>query len=172
MGSKLLQVVGVLAILGLVGGSIAALAIVKERIHVTIAAEEAAAQRGPDPIELLRADVGAIAGDVGALNKNLGGAFQELHDSLETSASERERKLTARVEALEARINAMQAAAAQNDAALAAAFNAQAEAMRAEALARKNAQTQIPPVEVVEIPAAVVPRACTRTPFPCTTEDT
>ena len=47
MNSKLLQGVGVVAILGLVVGSIAALLIVKERIHVTIAAEETAARRGP-----------------------------------------------------------------------------------------------------------------------------
>src|SRR5690349_23405406 len=54
MGSKLLQGIGVFAILALVGGSIAALLVVKGRIRVTIAAEEEAARRGPDPIDLLR----------------------------------------------------------------------------------------------------------------------
>jgi len=90
MSSRLLQGVGVLAILGLVVGSIAALIVVKERIHVTIAAEEAAARRGPDPIEVLR-------------------------DSLEASAGERERKLEARLDALEAKLDAQPRSGARDN---------------------------------------------------------
>ena len=95
MSSRLLQVAGVVAILGLVTGSIAALLVVKERIHITIAAEEAAARRGPDPIELLRADVGSLGAEVALLNKNLAA-------------------LAARIEALEARLDARRAPSGQD----------------------------------------------------------
>jgi len=114
MSSRLLQGIGVLAILALVVGSIAALIVVKERIHVTIAAEEAAARRGPDPIELLRADVDSLSAEVATLNKNLGAALGELRDSLDASAAERERKLAARIDALEARLAAEQPSATQD----------------------------------------------------------
>jgi polyisoprenoid-binding protein YceI len=157
MGSKLLEGVGVLAILGLVGGSIAALAIVKERVHVTIAAEEAAAQRGPDPLELLRADVGVIGSDVAAFNDSLGARFQELHDALEVSANEREKALTARITALEAKLAAMQVSAAQSDAAFAAAIKAQGEALANAKVATPIPELVIAPPAPVEVtpPAAV-----------------
>jgi polyisoprenoid-binding protein YceI len=90
MSSKLLQRVGVLAILGLVACSIAALVVVQERIHVTIAAEEDAKRRGPEPIELLRADVAALGAEVATLEKSL----------------------AARIDALEAKIDALQPGAA------------------------------------------------------------
>lgn len=109
--SRLLQGIGVLAILALVVGSIAALTVVKERIHVAIAAEEAAARRGPDPIELLRADVDSLSAEVATLNKHLGAALGELRDSLDASAAERERKLAARFDALEAELAAEQPSA-------------------------------------------------------------
>jgi polyisoprenoid-binding protein YceI len=102
MSSKLLQGIGVLAIVGLAAGSIAALVVVKERIHVTLAAEEAASKRGPDPIELLRADVGTLGGDVAALNRNLETAVAELRRSLD---------------ALQTRLAALQPAAKQDGAA-------------------------------------------------------
>ncbi len=111
MSSRLLQGVGVLAILGLVAGSIAALIVVKQRIRVTIAEEEVAARRGPDPLELLRADVGSLGADVAQVDKHLGAALGELRDSLEASAGERERRLAARIDALEARLDARSAAA-------------------------------------------------------------
>src|SRR5690349_6062504 len=129
MVSKLLQGVGVVAILGLVGGSLAALALVKQRVNVTIAAEEEAAKRGPDPLELLRADVAVVAADLAALNASLPARFQELDAALDASASEREKTLAAKIASLEAKLEAMRAAAAKSDAALAAAIQAQAEAL-------------------------------------------
>ncbi|MEO6710553.1 MAG: YceI family protein [Planctomycetota bacterium] len=147
MASKLLAGIGVLAILGLVGGSLAALAIVKQRVHVTIAAEEAAAQRGPDPIDLLRADVGVLGGDFAAFGESLGARFQELHDALEASADQREKALTARIEALEAKLKTMQASAAASDVALAAAIQAQAQALASAKLA-----VPIPEIAITEPP--------------------
>jgi polyisoprenoid-binding protein YceI len=69
---------------------------------VTIAAEEAASKRGPDPVELLRADVGTLGGDVAALNRNLETAVGELRRSLD---------------ALQARLDALQLAPKQDGAA-------------------------------------------------------
>ncbi len=159
MGSKLLQVVGVLAILGLVGGSIAALGIVKERIHVTIAAEEAASKRGPDPIELLRADVGVISGDLAGLNKGLGEALQALHDSLESAAGEREAALATRVVALEAKLDAMKSGAARDremlQSAIAALGESVAEARLEAASERENSVEAAPPVVVEKAPEIV-----------------
>ncbi|HTF86797.1 MAG TPA: YceI family protein [Planctomycetota bacterium] len=158
MASKLLAGIGVLAILGLVGGSLAALAIVKQRVHVTIAAEEEAAQRGPDPIELLRADVGVIGVDVAAFNESLGARFQELHDALESSASQREKALAARIDALETKLKTMQASAAANDAALAAAIKAQADALASAKLAVPIPEIVIPdPAPIEATPPAVEP---------------
>ncbi len=151
MGSKLLEGIGLLTLLGLVGGSIAALVVVKQRVNITIAAEEAAAQRGPDPIELLRADVGVISTDVAAFNDSLGARFQQLNDAIEGSASEREKTLAARIDALEAKLKAMQVSASQSDAALAVAIKAQAEA-----LASIQASTPIPQIVIAPPPAIEV----------------
>lgn len=75
MVAKFLQGLGLLALLGLVAGSIAALALVTQRVHVTIA-EDSAASRGPDPLELVRADLGA-------LGAGLGQGLEQLHGELE-----------------------------------------------------------------------------------------
>ncbi len=173
MGSKFLQVVGVLAILGLVGGSIAALGIVKQRLHVTFAAEDEAAQRGPDPVELLRADLGTVATDVAALNRNLESGLQELHGALETSAGEREQRLAVRVAALEGKLAALESAAATSNAALIQAINAQATALLERTASDAGAaakpmeltvadvapviEAPPPPVEVAPTPPALPP---------------
>lgn len=82
MVAKFLQGLGLLALLGLVAGSIAALALVKQRVHVTIA-EDSAASRGPDPLELVRADLGALRADLGGLGAGLGQGLEQLHGELE-----------------------------------------------------------------------------------------
>ncbi len=153
MVSKWLQVVGVLAILGLVGGSIVALGIVKERIHVTIAAEEDAAKRGPDPIELLRADVGVISGDLAALSKGIGDGMQSLHDSLDSAASEREAALATRVVALETKLDAMKSAAARDREMLQSAIAALGESVaeaRLEAASAQERTVEAAPLVVLE----------------------
>ncbi len=159
MGSKLLQGVGVVAVVGLVAGSIIALGIVKQRIHVTIAAEEQASNRGPDPIELLRADVGVISADLAGLNKGLGEALQSLHDSLESAAGDRAAAFATRVTAMEARLDAMKGAAARDremlQAAIAALGESLAESRLEAATAQENAVEAAPP-KVVEKAAEIV----------------
>ncbi len=100
MSSKLLRGIGVAALIALVGGSFAALAVVKSRLHITVAEEEAAAQRGPDPLALLSADVASVREDVRALGDGVGTQMQTLHDALESAAGEREAKLAAEVAGL------------------------------------------------------------------------
>src|SRR6202008_4558625 len=99
-------------------------------------------QRGPDPLELLRADVGVVSGDLAAVNSGLSARFQELHDALDASAAQREQTLAARIATLEARLAAAQDAAAKNDAAFAAALNAQSEAL--SRLAERAESAEVP----------------------------
>ncbi len=169
MVSKWLQVVGVLAILGLVGGSFVALGIVKERIHVTIAAEEDAAKRGPDPIELLRADVGVISGDLAALSKGIGDGMQSLHDSLDSAASEREAALATRVVALEAKLDAMKGAAARDREMLQSAIAALGESVaeaRLEAASAQERTVEAAPLAVLERMPEIATPAPTPAPTP------
>lgn len=72
MASKLLRGIGIVALIGLIGGSFAALAVVKSRLHITVAEEQSAAQRGPDPLALLAADVALVREDVRADVRSLG----------------------------------------------------------------------------------------------------
>src|SRR5262245_32806426 len=109
MASKLFQGIGVLAILALVGGSIAALAVVGQRVHVTIAEGDDASSRGPDPIELLRADVAQIATDLAALGEGHGTQLQSLHEALESAAADRANTQSASFRALEAQLDALRA---------------------------------------------------------------
>ena len=114
MASKRLQGIGVLALVALVGGSVAALMVVKQRIHVTVADEEAAAQRGPDPLELLRADVSELKGDVASLSEGVGNQLQALHGALEESATTREQALAREVAELKRQLQALAARADQS----------------------------------------------------------
>jgi len=62
MTSKLLRAIGIFAVIALIGGSFAALAVVESRLHITVQEDEAAAQRGPDALAFLTSDVGAVRG--------------------------------------------------------------------------------------------------------------
>ncbi len=97
--SRLLQTIGVIAILVLVAGSLAALAFVGKGVHVTLADEEADAARGPDPVELLRADVAQLGTDMAGLAEGMGGGLQALNEALAEERSRGER-LAAEVTAL------------------------------------------------------------------------
>ena len=109
MRSKLLQVIGALALLLLVGGAAAALAIVKDRVHVTVAPEAQAAQRGPDALELLRADTTELRAEMAAMAEAIPGQLQVLHDALEENASARHARCEADLEALRQQVSALQA---------------------------------------------------------------
>ena len=72
--SKALQVTGALALVALVTGAFAALAIVRERVDITIegsVAGDGEARRGPDPLDLLRADTAELREDVTMLSDAL-----------------------------------------------------------------------------------------------------
>lgn len=112
MNRKLLQGLGVVFVLGLIGASIAALSLSAQRVHVTISPADAAVGRGPDPQALLAADIAELRTDVRATNEALAPALEALHASLEqaaaerarsadSNAAERERKLEARLASLE-----------------------------------------------------------------------
>lgn len=82
MLTRLFKGIGVVAVIALVAGALAALVVVSRRIHVTVQEEVEGAARGPDPLELLHADVIQLATDLGALTEGVGGQLQALHDSL------------------------------------------------------------------------------------------
>lgn len=108
MASKILQGIGVAALLALVGGSFAALAVVRQRIQVTVADAETSGQRGPDPLEQLRADVADLKTDLGALTEGVGTQMQALHDALDGAAAERDGAARGEFEELKRRLTALQ----------------------------------------------------------------
>jgi polyisoprenoid-binding protein YceI len=96
-----LQVLGVLALAGLVLGSLGALLVVQRRVEVTFA-DGAEPARGPDAMAELRADLEGLRADVRAIGIGLA----ELHGALEASADERERALRSELAALRAQLGA------------------------------------------------------------------
>lgn len=93
MTGKLLQILGVLFVLGLVGGAVAGFGILKDRVKVVIAADEAAS--GPEPVALLRDDVKVLAEDLGNLQQALGPNFEQLANGIEERAAARHGEMTA-----------------------------------------------------------------------------
>ncbi|MBL8749974.1 MAG: YceI family protein [Planctomycetes bacterium] len=87
MVQKLLQWAGALFVVGLLGASVFALTIVKDRIRVVVAADEAGA--GPDPMALLRDDLQTVSRTVDELRMALGGNFERLGAALEERAEAR-----------------------------------------------------------------------------------
>ncbi|MBM3962933.1 MAG: YceI family protein, partial [Planctomycetes bacterium] len=88
MTGKLLQALGVLFVLGLVGGAVAGLMVRKDRIKVVVAADDAGAN-GPDPIALLRDDVRQMASDAVEWQQGVGRNFEQLGTALEERATAR-----------------------------------------------------------------------------------
>jgi polyisoprenoid-binding protein YceI len=97
---RFLQALGLLALLALTFGSLAALFAVREKLEVTIARAQPAA-RGPDPIDLLRGDVAALQADVLALSEALGQGLQAVHDGLDESAALRDQATRSELSALQ-----------------------------------------------------------------------
>lgn len=93
MTGKLLQILGVLFVLGLVGGAVAGFGILKDRVKVVIAADEAAS--GPEPVALLRDDVKVLAEDLGNLQQALGPNFEQLANGIEERAAARHGEVAA-----------------------------------------------------------------------------
>lgn len=127
MAGKFLSGVGVVALVALGVGGLAALAVVKQRITLVVHDEQqASAERGPDPLELLRADLTQLREDFGAFTQALGPQLEQLHASLDGASLERAQTAQAALAKLEAR--------AQSDAA--------ALGARLDALAQNVARTQ------------------------------
>lgn len=76
---------------GLAG--VAALALVPERVTLVLAEDSGTTARGPDPSELLRADIAALREDLGALSAALGPQLEQLHDSLDAADAQRDEAL-------------------------------------------------------------------------------
>lgn len=87
MPRKLLQWVGALFVLGLFGASMAALAIVKDRVRVVVQQDDVAA--GPDPVALLRDDLQSVVREVAELRSALAASFERLGTALEERADAR-----------------------------------------------------------------------------------
>lgn len=88
MNGKLLQAIGVAALLGVAALAIAALVLVPPRVNVVLG--EAEAERGPDRVSALAADVAALREDLRALAGGLEQGFGAVGESLEGLAGDRE----------------------------------------------------------------------------------
>ncbi len=87
MTRKLLQWIGVLFVLGLVGAAVGGLLVLKDRIRLIVQLDQIAA--GPDPVALVRDDVQGIQRELGELRTALGGNFERLGTALEERAEAR-----------------------------------------------------------------------------------
>ena len=181
MATKFLAAVGVLSLLAIGGAAIAALVVVKDRVRVTIASEEEAARRGPDPLELLRADVGVLSTDLAEAKTALPERLREVYDALESSAAEREQRLDPKLAALDGRIAALERklAAAQEEelareARWLATLRAERETWAAQfAGARVETATREPlPGDPTAVPAAEAPAAVPAAETPAVAETT
>ena len=155
MLSRLLKGIGVVAVIGLVAGSIVALAVVSRRIHVEIQDEDASAARGPEPAELLRADVSQLSVDLGALSEGVGGQLQALHDSLEDGARSRAAAQATEIAALRKQVQELQARlerALQEEVAARAEFDLALASLGARLDAVSAAGTGAEPSPVVDAP--------------------
>lgn len=87
MHGRLLQWLGVALVLAVLGAGVGALMIVKDRVRVVITDDQAAV--GPDPVALLRDDLGVVARDLGELRTGIGANFERLGSVLEERAEAR-----------------------------------------------------------------------------------
>jgi len=104
MAGKFLSGVGIAALIVLGVGGFAALAVVKQRITLVVHDEQqASATRGPDPLDLLRADLAQLREDFGAFAQALGPQLEQLHASLDGASLERSQAAQAALAKLESR---------------------------------------------------------------------
>ncbi|MBL8863674.1 MAG: YceI family protein [Planctomycetes bacterium] len=157
MTPKLRMSILALALLAVAGISVAALVNLGDKVHVTIQSEEDAARRGPDPLALVAADVGAARDEVRALGEGLADRLQLLHDALEGGATERERSLEAAIAGLRAELAALRTRVAE-DARNAASSRAELGTALARLAEGRHAGAAAD-AGGAEVPAAVVPAA-------------
>ncbi len=94
MTGKLLQALGALFVLGLVGGAVGGLMVLKDRVKVQVALDDAGAS-GPDPLALLRDDVRQVAAGADDLQAAMARNFEQLGAALEERANVRHAELLA-----------------------------------------------------------------------------
>jgi septal ring factor EnvC (AmiA/AmiB activator) len=102
--SRSLQHFGVAALACLVIGSAIALSVVKDRIQIVVSEPEDPAERGPDPLELLRADVTELRAEIARGDELLPQHLQTVHDSLASGDSERDTALRTELAQLRAQL--------------------------------------------------------------------
>jgi polyisoprenoid-binding protein YceI len=141
MSGKLLQALGALFVLGLVGGAVGGLMVLKDRIKVVVAADDAGAT-GPAPIALLRDDVRQMASDTAEWQQGVGRNFEQLGTALEERATARHED----VQRLRTEVAALREALA---------------ALRSEHAATKALVAGLPAAVAAVTPAAVTPAAVT-----------
>lgn len=155
---KVLQWFGLLCLLALVGGSLAALLVVKDRIRVEVALDRPA--NGPDPLALVRDDVATLQRDLAELRSGLAAGFEQLGKALDERAEERHAALLALKPELAAaqQTLARQAAALEGVAARAAALEVQIAALAARPTEITPAPAPAPaPVQQPAAPPAAPP---------------
>ncbi|MFK7738729.1 MAG: YceI family protein [Planctomycetota bacterium] len=97
MSSKLLQTLGVLAILGSLAIILGGFFVLKDRVRLIVQSD--AADAGPEPVELLRDDVQVLQGRIDALQEALATNFAQLAEGLEGAAAARHEEILARLAA-------------------------------------------------------------------------
>ena len=102
--SRSLQHFGVAALACLVIGSAIALSVVKDRIQIVVSEPEDPAERGPDLLELLRADVMELRAEIARGDELLPQHLQTVHDSLASGDSERDTALRTELAQLRAQL--------------------------------------------------------------------
>jgi polyisoprenoid-binding protein YceI len=165
--SRFLQYFGTLALAALVLGSAVALVTVKSRLQVVVSEAADAAPRGPDPLELLRADLAEVRSELGAAEAALPQHLQTLHDALDSGATDREATLKAELASLREQIASLSARLESTERNAAAARTQSQESLQRFATALNELGTAVAestaraaelaqrPIEVV--PVAVVP---------------
>lgn len=99
MNKRLLSVVGVFALLAWTLGGVAAWALTKEGLQITVQ-EGSSADQGNDGMAQMEDQLGALQKDLGGLAKTLGHNFQLLQESLSEESRDNRAQLEARIEKL------------------------------------------------------------------------
>jgi len=119
MAGKLLSTIGVAALIAFGLGGVAALLVVKDRVTLVVQPDESDAVRGPEPLDLVRAEIATLRDDLNAFAAALGPQLEQLHSALESEGADRERASQAEFQAQIERVRADGAALASRVEALA-----------------------------------------------------
>lgn len=164
--SRFLQHIGTLALAALVLGSAAALFTVKNRLQIVVSEADDGAPRGPDPVELLRADLAEVRSELGAAEAALPQHLQTLHDALDSAGAERDAALKNEVAALREQVASLSARLEASERNAAAARAQSQDSLQRFAAALNDlgatvAQSAAKASELAQRPIEVVPVAVT-----------